>query len=112
MPGLDVGFEQRGDNAIVLKLVGRASAIDQNELEARADRIIEAKPRRLVVDLSELQFLGSYGISLLLRMHKMLRADGGEVRLAAPSPDVMNVIKQTRLDDTLPIFHDGDSAIG
>ncbi|MEO1130435.1 MAG: STAS domain-containing protein [Planctomycetota bacterium] len=110
MQGLRIDSEQRGDS-LLLRLAGRASALDHEVLDDRASTIIESKPRSVVVDLSSLDFLGSFGLSVLIRLDKSIRRNGGAFSIAAPSEEAMDIIRKTRLDQTLTIHDSVEAAL-
>lgn len=49
----------------------------------------------LTVDLSELSFLGSDGIRILVKLQRYVRASGADLTVTHPSPTVANVLKVT-----------------
>ncbi|MFO0804199.1 MAG: STAS domain-containing protein [Gemmataceae bacterium] len=65
---------------------------------------VESNPRPDVrVDLSNIHFLASMALSLLLRLDQVVRAFGGRLTLANIRPDVRKVFTVTRLDQVLAI---------
>lgn len=57
--------------------------------------------RRLVVDLTRLDFIDSTGLSLLLNLHRRVVRRGGRLSVACPPGPVRRVFEVTRLEDTL-----------
>jgi anti-sigma B factor antagonist len=55
-------------------------------------------PRRLIVDLSGVDFCDSTGANVLLAAHRRAAATGGELALAAPRPVVVKILNVTGLD--------------
>ncbi len=60
-------------------------------------------PRRLVLDLAELEFLDASGVSALLTAQRAMADLGGEVVLRAPSRLVRRVVKVLDLEQLLPL---------
>ena len=58
---------------------------------------------RLVVDLSDLIYLDSTGLSVFVTAHKRASASGVEFRLANPNPSVGQLFKVTALDQVFEI---------
>ena len=54
-----------------------------------------------VIDLSQVRFIDSSGVGLMLRISSWARLHEAEVRFAEPQADVLNVLKLTRLDHLL-----------
>lgn len=59
---------------------------------------------RLVVDLSETIFLASAGMAALIRLDRVARDNGGELRVAGCGPDVLRTLKLVKLDSIIQIF--------
>ncbi|MDF3059252.1 MAG: WecB/TagA/CpsF family glycosyl transferase [Rariglobus sp.] len=55
----------------------------------------------LVIDLSQVRFIDSSGVGLMLRVTNWARQNDTEVRFSDPQPDVLNVLQMTRLDHLL-----------
>jgi anti-anti-sigma regulatory factor len=58
----------------------------------------------VVLDLSDVRHLDSAGIELLLRCVEEAMKRNGDVKLAAPSPNVAVLLKLTRVDRLFEIF--------
>jgi anti-anti-sigma factor len=61
------------------------------------DRILKSGPRATIVDLSELEYLDSSGLGLLLSMAKEYGAQGGKLVLVT-NETVDNILSLTRLN--------------
>jgi N-acetylglucosaminyldiphosphoundecaprenol N-acetyl-beta-D-mannosaminyltransferase len=59
---------------------------------------------RMVVDLSETVFLASAGMAALMRLDRVARENGGELRVAGCSPEVLRTLKLVKLDTILKVF--------
>lgn len=110
MSGLQTHFDIQ-PNACILTLSGNAAATDAGRLDTAIDNAIASRPDLLVVDLSNLSFIGSFAIGALIRLEKSVRAENGTVRLAAPQAQIHTLLTQSRLDQKLPIFPTIESAL-
>jgi anti-anti-sigma factor len=110
MDGLCVSFDNRRD-AMVIHLDGSAGITSADELERAARRIKIQRPRRLIVDLTNLSFIASLGLGVLVALSAAVRAEGGTMQLVAPRPYIADAIKRCRLDRLLPMYADMDAAI-
>jgi anti-sigma B factor antagonist len=63
-----------------------------------------------IVDLSEMSFIASAGIGMLLDARKQLQRHGASVVLLAPQPAVEQTLITARLDKVFPIVHTLDEA--
>ena len=74
--------------------------------EATANR-----PAYLVVDLSDVRFMDSTGLSTLVHAMKRARALTGDLRLCGLQQPVRMIFEMTRLDQIFEIFNQVDDAI-
>jgi anti-sigma B factor antagonist len=58
----------------------------------------------VVVDLSQVSFLDSSGLGVLVSAHKRARATDGELRIAACRPQVATIFQITALDRAFCIY--------
>jgi len=58
--------------------------------------------RKIVLDLSELEFIDSMGIHFVVTAHQAAEADGREFRIVRGGPEVDRVFKLVGLSDVLP----------
>lgn len=72
--------------------------------QVAADSLPQAGARRLVIDLSEVTFCDSGGLSLFVELHREIGADGGWVRLAGARGMVRSVLEATNLDRMFTLY--------
>lgn len=66
--------------------------------------------RLLVLDLSELDFVDSFGIGAVVGALKRLRQRGGDLALVCPSPRIRRVFEICDLDRIL-VLHDSIDSV-
>ena len=66
---------------------------------------------KLIVDLSEVESCDSSGLSAILVANRIISANEGQIRLAAPSEKVHTLIKITQLDRVLPVTDTDEHAL-
>lgn len=66
---------------------------------------------KLVVDMSEVEYCDSSGLSALLLAFRILQADEGEIKIASPKKSVRTLIEISQLDKILPIYDSVEEAI-
>ena len=74
--------------------------------ELKAEFLILCKPKvskKLIVDLTDVQFCDSSGLSALLIAEHTMREHGGELHLVNVHKKVMDLIKISQLDRVLSI---------
>jgi anti-anti-sigma factor len=95
--------EREDDGAARVALFGDLDMGATFSVEQELDRLIDREHvRRLVLDLSEVQFLDSTGLRLLLQTDARARDGGFELALVRGSPEVQRVFEMAGLAELLP----------
>jgi anti-sigma B factor antagonist len=95
--------------AVVFQTSSLMNQADVERLKADLLRLVDGENRtRLVLDFTEVQFLSSQVIGMLLSLHKRLTAAksadaGAEMVLCGLRPQLIELLKVTRLDRMLKI---------
>jgi anti-anti-sigma factor len=107
-----VEIEQRDDQVVVARLTGE---LDISAAERTGKRIAEAVPssaRGLVVDMSELEFMDSSGVSMLFSLARQVGSHRQQLRVVAPpGRPVSRVLQIVEFDRAAPVDADVDSAV-
>ena len=64
-----------------------------------------------IVDMSRTLFRDTSGLHVLVLMHKQALAQGGELRLVAPSSSILRIFAVTGIDRMIPQFAGLDEAL-
>ena len=78
-----------------------------SELKGEFLLLCKSKVKELVVDLSEVDFCDSSGLSALLIAERKMREHGGALKLVGVQKKVMNLIKISQLDRVFNIGAEG-----
>jgi anti-sigma B factor antagonist len=89
---------------LVKRLPERVTLNQAYELRREIMPLLDTDRPSLVLDLSDVRQLDSAGIELLLRCVEEAMKRNGDVKLAAPSPNVAVLLKLTRVDRLFEIF--------
>ncbi|HUO09533.1 MAG TPA: STAS domain-containing protein [Phycisphaerae bacterium] len=93
---------------VVVSLIGEARAdSDAEEL----DRVQAMHPETVIIDASELTFLASTGMRLLVHFQRAITAYGGALRIAGLRPQVERALHEARLLHLFDVRPDVGSAI-
>jgi anti-anti-sigma factor len=99
--------ERRGDIAVVTPSPA-IEEMPENLVEQAAQIVLaplrEGPPNGLVVDLSQVSFIGSVFISFLLRCHLLVKKHGAELVLAGVSDRVRELLRLTSLDTLWALY--------
>lgn len=81
----------------ILSLRGDLDYGECSSFRMNIDRVLKASPPATIVDLSELEYLDSSGLGLLLSLSKEYQAQGGNLILVT-NETVDNILSLTRLN--------------
>lgn len=86
--------------ALTGRLDGFTSAAHEAELRA----LLAGDAQSLIINLSQLEYISSAGLRVLLMTAKMAKAKGGTVALASPTAVVLDVLKISGFDKIFEIM--------
>lgn len=95
----------------VLTLKGELASNETDRFRRAALERIEARARDFVLDLSELDNIDSRGLESLLWLQEQCDERLGQVRLAACTDHINEILRMTRLDSRFERCDDVHSAI-
>ncbi|NLG50186.1 MAG: STAS domain-containing protein [Chloroflexi bacterium] len=75
-----------------LALSGRIDASNSHKLERDLLALHEQQPGMLIVDLSDVTYISSSGLRVLLMAHRRQQCQGGQLFLRNPSPKIMHIM--------------------
>ncbi|MEN3369570.1 MAG: anti-sigma factor antagonist [Verrucomicrobiota bacterium] len=81
------------------------------ELRASLRAIIDEKPKRLVIDLSQVPYVDSSGIAVLIGAMQSLELEGGIFLLAGAQQTVMTILESAKLDKYFRLFPSVEAAV-
>ncbi len=98
------------DTAVIVALSGDLDLATAPELRTALLEALTERPT-IVVDMTDLRFLDSTGLGVLVRVHKRAKALGGVVAFAAVPGNVVKILEVTCLDRVFPVYPTTDDAL-
>ncbi|MGB5895572.1 MAG: STAS domain-containing protein [Ignavibacteriaceae bacterium] len=87
------------ENGVVITLEGEMMlGYEANDFHEAIENAIERDKKKIVVDLSNVKFISSWGIGILMYGYTTATNKGGEFKLAAVSEKIIEILKKTKLD--------------
>lgn len=96
--------ESGGEPYTLVELVGEADVTNSDALRDVLDAEVAKQPRTLILDLSELRFMDSSALHVILRANRAMDRQGGVVALAGPRDPVAKMLRLTAADQLIPVF--------
>ncbi|MFE1259874.1 STAS domain-containing protein [Streptomyces albogriseolus] len=94
---------QHADTTVV-RLPSEVDLENASDIGARCEELIEEGCTTLVLDASDVQYLDSSGVSMIVALSRVLDSRAGVLRLAALSDHYQQVWGLLGLDTLLPVF--------
>ena len=99
------------NGAAVIALAGRLDLLTAADTKRRIAEAVAAGHPRVVIDLADVTFMDSSGLSALVSGLKAARQAGGDLRIARPTAQVTSILKLTMLDRVLQPFGSVEEAL-
>jgi anti-anti-sigma factor len=113
-----IGQEQGNVPVTVLKIEGDLDASTYKDLQDKASEVIEAGTSHILLDMGQVEYMGSAGFRAIHAIANMLNKEHEEgmyksahVKLLNPRGEVARVIKTLGFDSFLEIHDDRNAAI-
>ena len=95
----------------VLPLSGEIDLHVSPRIAASLEAIIARKPDRVVVDLSNVTYMDSSGLAVLIEGMQTVEKYGGKFAIVGIQETVRSIFEIARLDQVFRIFPDVDAAL-
>ena len=101
---VDIEIEHRTEAVWeVLDVAGEVDLSTAPALRSRIEQVVDGGARRLVVDLADVSFMDSSGLSVLVAGFKGMREAGGEMVVVCPNTSIAKIFSITGLDRVFSI---------
>lgn len=74
-------------------------------------KMVDQGDRNLLLDMKQVIYLDSFGVGVIMEVHRRVRAMGGTLKLSGLQNRVAKMVSITNLDLVLEIFEDDSAAI-
>ncbi len=107
---MDIKQDKRGD-IVILDLVGRLDANTSGELEAVVIPLIDGGEKKIILDFSDLEYISSAGLRLLLLAAKKLRNNKGEIILCSMKDFIKEIFEISGFTPIFTIMDNKEAAL-
>jgi anti-sigma B factor antagonist len=108
--GFGVNVEQIGD-VLVIELPARLDAAGVAAVESQLNEMATAHQGKLLVDMSQVNFVASLALRMLLTNLKAVQPLGGDLRLAGLQPQIAEIFRKSRFDTLFKIYSDREAGV-
>lgn len=107
---METSVEPRGD-VVIVHVAGSVDGLTAEDLQRVLSSELESGHHKLVADFGALDYTSSAGLRVLLATVKRTRSGDGDLRLAAPRPEVRKVLDLSGFTGILSVFATVDDAV-
>jgi anti-anti-sigma factor len=107
---VEIQKELKGE-VLIFRIRGRLDAISTPLSEKAVFEEINQGRHRLILDFSQVDYISSAGMRMLLSATKKLKSLSGKVIVASVTSNVMDVLKMSGFDHVLDLAKNEDDAL-
>ena len=103
-------YETKSENGVItVRLRGEIDHHSAVSVRTEIDALIcEGVPRKLVMDLSEIDFMDSSGLGLIMGRYALMQRIGGELTLKDPNERIMKIFELAGLGRIIKIERENE----
>ncbi len=95
----------------LVKIAGSVGVTEAEVLRSRLAEVASSGELNIVIDLSEMDFISSPGLTVLLKLAQRARTWEGSVNLVNPRPMIRDLLTRTRLTEIFPVHDSVEQAM-
>jgi anti-anti-sigma factor len=103
-------YHELDNSVLILAADGGINADNASQFVSDLEKVVDAGIRKIIVDCTNLEYVSSYGIGVLLRLHKHLAGHGGDVKFAGVHSAIVRVLQIARVDALFDLYPDVNRA--
>ena len=108
---MEFDVREVGTDAAVVAATGRLNMVSAPAFREAVAGVVGTGRSRVAIDLSGVEFMDSSGLGALVGCLKTARQAGGDLRIAAPTKQVLMVLQLSNIDRILKPYDDAQSAL-
>lgn len=102
---------QKENGAMIIAVTGRMDVVTAQDFEQKSNAWTGSEEKRLVVDLSGVEYISSAGLRSFLLLGKRVKAAGGRLMLSGLQGMVREVFDMSGFATIFPIYDTREQAV-
>lgn len=102
---------KRTEDILQISFKGRLDTFGASKLDDALNKFIKKDDIHVIIDMKDVQYLGSGSIRAFLQVDEKLKKRGGDLHLCHINHYSLKVLEMTGLDDIFSIHHGKEEAI-
>ena len=107
---MEITKEKEG-KVIILQLIGRFDAGTSGEFESKVKDSIETDDTKMAIDFTNLEYINSSGLRVVLMTAKQLNKKGGKLALFAMKEHIKEIFDMTGFSTIIPVYKTREEAV-
>lgn len=103
--------ESSKEDIVILKIKGKLDSALSCSLEKRVFSLINEGNSKLILDLSDINYINSSGLRMLLSIKKQIKTVSGKFIVCSLSSEVMEIMKICGFDHVLDLASNQEEAM-
>lgn len=108
---MEISLEHIDEQRLVIRLHGRLDLVSARGLRSCVAGAVERGTARIVVDLTDVEFIDSSGVGALIGGLRQTRENAGELRIAGAGAQVTEVLSITTIDRIMRPYQSAEEAL-
>ncbi len=108
---MEVGLNKI-ENVVILTIKGRADASSVPKLEATCKKILDQNENNVLIDGTNLDFISSAGLRVLLKLAKTIKKNSGRLAIAHVNDLVRQIFEISGFIELFPIYENVVVSLG
>lgn len=97
-------------SVLVISADGSLNTELGSDFASEIDEMMKNKVRKVVLDCSNLRYLTSYGLGMMVMLYSKLTKAGGQMKLAGVKKTILRVMEMTHVDQIFELHPDVEAA--
>jgi anti-sigma B factor antagonist len=103
-------YSDLDNDILIIRADGGLNSENAHQFVDELGTLIEGGQTKIVVDCTRLDYISSYGVGVLVRLHAKLAKRGGDVKLACVKSIIEKLLTTLRLNSLFEIYPDVNRA--
>lgn len=103
-------YHDLDQDVLVISADGGLNSSTAEQFVHDIEKLVDAGLRKIIVDCTQLTYVSSYGLSVLLRLHKRIKKHSGDVKICCVHSTLVKLLELVRLDKVFSVFPDLEQA--
>lgn len=99
------------DDVVIVRMKGEMGLQNADSVERQFLPVVASKPRLAVIDMTNLEFIGSLGLGMLVELQRGVVRNGGEMFITNAQQMIVDVMRRCRLDTVFKLKPSVEDAI-